>query len=245
MDKHPVYGNGEWTEQDSIILFRNWIYVPNDPELRRRIIQSYHDQKITGHPERFKTQELVQRDFWWPGIETYIRNYVNGCAICHITKNQPQKPKIPINPITPSEEPEPFDTVSIDFIGELPGSTGNNAIMVVVDQGCTKGTVFIPCTTNTGTEEAAALYVTNVWRRFGLPHFQILDRGPQFAVKFTEELCKRLGIKRAMSTAFYPQTDGKTEQVNQELEQYLRAYCNHRQDNWAELLLAAEFVHNH
>lgn len=38
--------------------------------------------------------------------------------------------------------------------------------------------------------------------------------------------------------------DGQTERVNQELEQYLRAFCNYQQDNWALLLPFAEFVHN-
>ena len=116
--------------------------------------------------------------------------------------------------------------------------------MVVVDQGCTKGTVFIPCTTNTGAEEAAALYAIHVWKRFGLPRKIISDRGPQFASKFTRELCRTLGIEQNLSTAYHPQTDGQTERVNQELEQYLRAFCNFQQDNWATLLPYAEFAHN-
>ena len=47
-----------------------------------------------------------------------------------------------------------------------------------------------------------------------------------------------------MSTAYHPQTDGQTERVNQELEQYLRAFVDHRQSNWAGLLPMAEFAHN-
>ena len=47
-----------------------------------------------------------------------------------------------------------------------------------------------------------------------------------------------------MSTAYHPQTDGQTERVNQELEQYLWAFVDHRQSNWASLLPLAEFSHN-
>ena len=47
-----------------------------------------------------------------------------------------------------------------------------------------------------------------------------------------------------MSTAFHPQTDGETERVNQELEQYLRVFCNFQVDNWAELIPFMEFAHN-
>ena len=56
-----------------------------------------------------------------------------------------------------------------------------------------------------------------------------LDRRPQFAAELTKELNKMLGIETRLSTAFYPQTDGQTEQMNQELEQYLRFFVDHRQ----------------
>ncbi len=50
--------------------------------------------------------------------------------------------------------------------------------------------------------------------------------------------------KSSLSTAFHPQTDGQTERVNQELEQYLHIFCNFQQDNWAELIPFMEFAHN-
>ena len=59
-----------------------------------------------------------------------------------------------------------------------------------------------------------------------------------------QSICKALGIKSALSTAFHPQTDGSTERVNQEIEQYIRAFCNASMSNWPELLPKAEFAHN-
>jgi len=58
------------------------------------------------------------------------------------------------------------------------------------------------------------------------------------------ELNRLLGIKTATSTAFHPQTDGQTERVNQELEQYLRLFVNHRQSDWMNWLPMAEFTYN-
>ncbi|KAL5525002.1 hypothetical protein ACEPAF_8871 [Sanghuangporus sanghuang] len=58
------------------------------------------------------------------------------------------------------------------------------------------------------------------------------------------ELYKLLHIEGNPSTAYHPQTDGQTERVNQELEQYLRLYVNHRQSDWADWLALAEFAHN-
>jgi len=59
-----------------------------------------------------------------------------------------------------------------------------------------------------------------------------------------KELNGMLGIKSKLSTAFYPQTDRQTERVNQELEQYLRMFIDHRQEQWPEWLGTAEFAYN-
>ena len=59
-----------------------------------------------------------------------------------------------------------------------------------------------------------------------------------------KELNRLLGIKTKLSTAFYLQTDGQTEHMNQELEQYLRMFINHRQEQWPEWLGTVEFAYN-
>ena len=120
----------------------------------------------------------------------------------------------------------PFEDVTMDLITQLPKSEGKDAIFVVVDKGISKGAVFIPCTSDITAEETSKLYIEHVWKRFGLPQRQISDRGSQFAAAFTRELLKELGVQQRMSTAYHPQTDGETERVNQELEQYIRAFCN-------------------
>ena len=63
-----------------------------------------------------------------------------------------------------------------------------------------------------------------------LPDSIISDRGPQFVVGIMKELNHILGIKMKLSTAFHPHTDGQTERMNQELEQYLQMFIDHRQE---------------
>ena len=77
-----------------------------------------------------------------------------------------------------------------------------------------------------------------------MPESVVSDRGPQFAAELTKELNRMLGIKTKLSTAFHPQTDGQTERMNQELEQYLWFFIKHRQKDWPEWLVAAEFAVN-
>ena len=59
-----------------------------------------------------------------------------------------------------------------------------------------------------------------------------------------KDLYRLLNIEGNFSTAYRPQMDGQTERINQEIEQYLRIYINHHQNDWAEWLPIAEFSYN-
>ena len=76
-----------------------------------------------------------------------------------------------------------------------------------------------------------------------LPDTIVTDRGSLFTSKFWSSLCYFLGIKRQLSTAFHPQTDGQTKPQNSTMEAYLRAFVNFEQNDWARLLLMAEFAY--
>jgi len=138
---------------------------------------------------------------------------------------------------------KPWVHISADFITKLPLAQGYNSILVVVDQ-LTKMVHFIPTTEKTSAKGLARLFRDNVWKLHGLPESIISDRGPQFAAGLMRELNQMLGIERKMSTVFHPQTDGQTERVNQELEQYLRMFIDHQQEQWPDWLGMAEFTYN-
>ena len=72
----------------------------------------------------------------------------------------------------------------------------------------------------------------------------MLDREIQFVIELTKELDNMLGIETKLLTALHPQTDGQTERINQKLEQYLRFFVDHRQNDWPEWLISAEFIVN-
>jgi len=78
----------EWSEHDGLLCIRDRIYVPNDPELRRRIASQHHDTQVAGHPGRWKTLELISHNYWWPQMSRYIGQYVKICDPCLRTKIQ-------------------------------------------------------------------------------------------------------------------------------------------------------------
>jgi len=166
---------------------------------------------------------------------------VEGCDAYQRNKNRTEQPagKLMLNSI-----PErPWTHISADFITKLPLAQGYDSILVVVDR-LTKMVHFVPTTEKISAEGLARLFRDNVWKLHGLPESIILDWGPQFVAGLMRELNEMLGIKSKLLTAFHPQTDGQTEKVNQELEQYLRMFINHRQEQWPEWLGTAEFAYN-
>jgi len=138
---------------------------------------------------------------------------------------------------------KPWMHILADFITKLPLVQGYNSILVVVDW-LTKMVYFIPTTEKTLVEGLARLFRDNVWKLYGLLESIISDRGPQFVARLMRELNGILGIESKLLTAFHPQTDGQTERVNQELEQYLRMFIDHRQEQWPKWLGTAEFAYN-
>ncbi len=90
----------------------------------------------------------------------------------------------------------------------------------------------------------AEVMIDVIVHHHGVPESIVTDRGSLFTSKFWSLLCYFLGIKRKLSTAFHPQTDGQTERQNSMMEAYLRAFVNSEQNDWARLLPMAEFAYN-
>ena len=107
-----------------------------------------------------------------------------------------------------------------------------------------KMTYFVATTKEMSAEGLTRLFRDNVWKLHGPPESIVSDRGPQFAVELMKELNRILEIETRLSTAFYPQMDRQTEWMNQELEQYLRFFVEHRQKDWPEWLVLADFAVN-
>jgi len=102
---------------------------------------------------------------------------------------------------------------------------------------------FIPMSKKNSPTVSKA-YLKIVWKYHGFPEYVVSDRDGTFRAQYFMNLYQYLGIKRSMSMAFHPQTDGQTERTNQVIEEYLRSYCNYEQNDWAEMLAMAEFPYN-
>ena len=76
----------DWTteriNEKQVLYYQRKNYIPQNEELRRDIAKMFHDHETAGHPGELETYNSVRQHYWWPGLRTYIKNYIQGCGIC-------------------------------------------------------------------------------------------------------------------------------------------------------------------
>jgi len=76
----------DWTLEKygdrNILFYREKNYIPRDDLLRKDILRDFHDHKTAGHPGELQTYNAVRQHYWWPGLCTFVKNYVLGCGTC-------------------------------------------------------------------------------------------------------------------------------------------------------------------
>jgi hypothetical protein len=164
--------------------------VPNVKEVRRAIVGQVHNGPTAGHPGRDKTLRKVQQLFWWPRTKAWITEYIKGCATCQQAKILTHHKRTPSYHITTEEGTLPFQTIAMDLITVLPMKQGLDAILTIVDHGCSRAAIFLPCSTSITGPGIAQLYLNHVYPWYRLLKKIISDRDPRFTSHFGKALTK-------------------------------------------------------
>jgi hypothetical protein len=235
----------EWEDEDGELLFRGLVYVPT--ALRTELLRLHHDIPTAGHPGEGKMNDILGKQYYFPGMRKAVEDYLRRCITCRRSKHDRHKPYGLLQPLRVPDGP--WQSLSMDFIVKLPASQAPttqefyDGIMVIVDR-FTKFAKFLPYRETFTVEDLAHVFVRDVVALHGMPRELVTDRGSLFTSNFWTALMEEFKVKHKLSTAYHPQTDGQTERMNQTLEQYLRCYVNDKQDNWVQLLPLAQFAYN-
>lgn len=235
---------GTWAV-DHAGLVRNGgkVYVPLDEATRSELMKINHDDPWQGgHAGRDRTIETLTRYYWWPRVTQAVRRYVDTCDVCQRMQTRRHRPYGKLAPL-----PRPkgvWQDIAMDFVTGLPPSLHRgiayDSILVVVDR-YSKMVQYIPCNKDMDAEELAEIMEDRVFQHYGMFKSCVSDRGSLFTSAWWATFCHFWGMRRKLSTAFHPQTDGATERQNQTMEIFLRCYSNYNQDNWARMLAAGQF----
>jgi hypothetical protein len=175
--------------QTGLLLLDHRVYVPDyrpkRGNLRTRILQSKHDHITAGHFRYNKTLELLCREYVWPNIRSDVQRFVSQCVLC--ARNKPTRHR-PYGLLQPLPIPEqPWHSVSMDFIEQLPALNGYTAILVIVDR-LSKESIFIPTTDNATAVDVADYFVTHVFSKHGIPLHVSSNRRSEFTSHFFRSL---------------------------------------------------------
>lgn len=224
------------------LCWRERIWMPFHEPLRTRLLQDIHDSILAGHPGRDLTKSLIGRKYTWPGLGQDVRRFVRNCNVCGRAAVWREKKRGLLKPL-----PIPariWSELSIDFITDLPPSGPDQAtFMMVVTDRLSKNVIFEPMASTTA-EAVAKRLSWCLFRHHGPPRAIVSDRGPQFVSLLWKRICELLRIKRRLSTAYHPETDGSTERMNQVVEHFLRCFTTYWQDDWADLTPVAMLAIN-
>ena len=224
------------------LLYKNRLCVPNDIELKKKILYESHNTIFTMHPGSNKMYQDMKQSYWWQGMKKDISKYVAKCLTCQQVKAEHQVPSGLLNPL-----PIPqwkWDNINMDFVSGFPLTQKNHdAIWVIVDR-LTKSAYFLPIRLDYSMDRLADLYVNEIVRLHGIPVSIVSDRDPRFTSRFWKELQSAFGMRLNFSTAFHPQTDGQSERVIQVLEDMLRGCVLYFLGNWDRYIPLMEFAYN-
>ncbi|MBW0564097.1 hypothetical protein O181_103812 [Austropuccinia psidii MF-1] len=123
-----------------LLLFKDWVVVPNDPKIQLRTLQNCHDSSLAGPLGQEKTLKLVKRDLHWSGMPQFIKDYVLYCQQCSGNKNIHHKRFGLLKPL-----PIP----NVDRFSKM--------------------AVFIPTMSSITSLDLAHLLIKNIFSKHGLP----------------------------------------------------------------------------
>ncbi|OWZ19576.1 Pol Polyprotein [Phytophthora megakarya] len=209
------------------------VMIPQDEELKYRILYEAHDSTVAGHLGREKTYSSVSRHYWRPKLYKWVKTYVSTSETCQRIKPSPYSSA----PLASLPVPSGcWQSMSMDFVFGLPedsdGTTGvqDGSLAAVPDTIDDKGT--------------ATLFMDRVFRQHGPPESIVLDRDPRFTSGCWQKVFKVLGTRLDMSTADHPQIDGQTVRVNRVVENMFRSTCAETLKRWSAVLSLVEFALN-
>ena len=200
--------------------------LASDRKTRETLLLLYHD--IQNHFGRRKTRLVIARDYFWPGLDHDVEEYIRSCDSCARNKASIQSPAGLLHSILVLSNR--FSEIALDFVGLILKSNGFDMILGMTDR-LTNYVKLEPVHSTATAQEIADVVYRSWYRQFGMPDAVTSDRDKLFTSKFWKELFKKTKVQLRISTAYHPETDGSSERSNKTLIEALRHYVNIRQSD--------------
>jgi hypothetical protein len=173
----------QWMEyliQGGLLFKGSQLCIPKC-SMRDNLLKEKHSGGLVGHFGHDKTYAQLSSSYYWPGMRSDVKKFMDRCRICQYAKGKQQNTGL----YQPFPIPDrSWDAISMDFVLGLPRTQrGNDSIFVVVDIFL-KMAHFIPCHKTSDATHIANLFFKEIVRLHGLPRSIVSDRDTKFVGHF-------------------------------------------------------------
>ena len=202
---------------------------------RDQVLISLHDDMA--HLGRERTLDLVRKRFFWPGMATYVAEYIAHCDRClrRKVKSCARAPLVNI------ESTHPMELVCIDYLA-LESSGGYGNVLVITDH-FSKFAQAIPTRNQTARTTAKVLF-DNFIVRYGIPERIHSDQGKSFECKIIKELCAIMGIEKSRTSPYNPSSNGIAERFNKTLLDMIGTLPKDKKKAWKDHIATVVHAYN-
>ncbi|KAL9984580.1 hypothetical protein ACROYT_G006890 [Oculina patagonica] len=215
------------------------IFVPNNKDLKTKLLRAYHDSPIGMHRGRDATYHALAQDFYWRGMGKATKRWVARCLECLKHKSANQQHGL----MHPRFYDKPMNVLGIDFVGPFPKSTNGNRYILTAVCPFSHFLVAIPTPDRSATTAARALF-DNVFLKLDFPSTLLSDRGGEFLNAVLRKVSNLLSIKQVFTSSYRPRANGSTERVHRFLNSALAIFASKWQKQWENYLQPAVYSHN-
>ena len=192
------------------------------------VLTSMHGGPTGGHFGAEKLTEQVRLRFWWPHLESSVREFCQLCDRCNARNTPTPKPRAQMGEL---RSEEPFDTIAIDFLSGLPATGRGNKHLLVVTDHFTRWVECFPVP-DMKASTVADVIVNEYIARFGCPRRIHSDCAANFQSEIIAEMCRLLNIEKSKISPYHPEGNSKCERMMRTILDMLSKYLDENHDEW-------------
>lgn len=175
-----------------------------DDDEKERILSSLHTGGIGGgHFGQNSTITKVTDRFWWPGVTNDTKEFVQRCGKCQMANANNRPPPATLHPVQVNHM---FQRWGIDLVGPLKETCKGMKYVVVATEYLSKWAEVkaIPDKSADSVHD----FLMELVFRFGSCNVLLHDQGREFNNNLVKDLCTKMNMTQAMTSAYHPQTNG-------------------------------------
>ena len=216
------------------------IYVPL---LARPWIMHACHAEASCHLGVTRTLKMLERFYWWVGMEVCTKWWVRRCLKCQARKTSHQTIRWPTLSVPLPNSPG--ISISVDYFGPLPTTAqGNSYILLFTDRFSRRADMFAVTAAEFTAEGTANILVKRFIPLWGCPSTLLSDNGLQFCAQLAIAVYKLLVAHKLTTSAYHPSGNGGVERVNHTMAPMLAMVCNEHQNDWDAHLPHVEYAYN-